>query len=197
MNRFRQLFHSRGAKRGVIAVVLLTGSLLVALVAVAVAKSFVLQIAKTAKVTNQSGSTARENIVVTPRGHAVYTLSGDSKRHPKCTKSNQCFSFWPPVTVSSSKKMSKPAGIKGKLGVWRRNGLRQLTLAGHPLYRFATDTSRDHATGEGIKTFGGTWHVIETKGSATRSMPAPPTTTTTTTTSSTTTSTSTPCVYCY
>jgi predicted lipoprotein with Yx(FWY)xxD motif len=78
-------------------------------------------------VTNQSGTTKTENIVVDSRWLAVYTLTGDSKSHPKCTKANGCFSFWPPLTVSSAKKLSKAQGIKGRLGVWHL----QWVLPGH------------------------------------------------------------------
>jgi predicted lipoprotein with Yx(FWY)xxD motif len=173
------------------------------LVGVAVAKTFTLQVAKNAKVTNQTGSTKRENIAVTPRGFAVYELSGDSKHHPKCTKSNGCFTFWPPVTVKSAKTLSKPAGVSGRLGVWRRNGFLQLTLAGHPLYRFEQDSRRDVATGEGIHGFGGTWHVVKAAGmpvsTPTTTTSTSTTTTTTTPTTTTTTTPPPPCVYppCY
>jgi predicted lipoprotein with Yx(FWY)xxD motif len=164
-----------------------------ALVGVAIAKTFTLQVAKNAKVTNQTGLTTHENIAVTPRGFAVYHLSGDSKQHPKCTRNNGCFKFWPPVTVNSAKTLSKPAGVNGGLGVWRRNGFLQLTLAGHPLYRFAPDSQKHVATGEGIRSFGGTWHVITSA-----STPSG-TTTMTTSTPSTTTTTPPTCLYppCY
>lgn len=159
-------------------------------VGVALAKTFTIQVAKNAKVTSQAGNTTTENIVVTSSGRAVYTLSGDSVSHPKCTKANGCFGFWPPVTVSSASKLSKGPGVKGKLGVWHRNGFLQVTLAGHPLYRFSPDSQRDHATGEGIHSFGGTWHVVKAVGS---------TSTSNGTTNTMTTTTSTSCLYppCY
>lgn len=150
------------------------------LVSVAVARTFTLNIAKNASVTNAiSHVTTHENIVANSSGLAVYTLSGDSRAHPKCTKANGCFSFWPPVKVSSVSKLSKASGIKGTLGTWRRDGFIQVTLAGHPLYTFSMD-KKDHATGEGFVGFKGTWHVVKTS--------ANPGTTMTTTTGTTTTS---------
>jgi predicted lipoprotein with Yx(FWY)xxD motif len=131
------------------------------LVGLAVAKTLTLQVAKGASVTNQSGSTQTENIVITGKGRAVYTLSGDSTRHPKCTKADGCFSFWPPVTVSSAKGLSKAAQIKGKLGTFKRNGFIQVTLGGHPLYTFSNDHRKRNATGEGVNAFGGIWHVVK------------------------------------
>jgi predicted lipoprotein with Yx(FWY)xxD motif len=154
-----------------------------ALVGVALAKTFTLQVAKDAMVTNQSGTTTTENIAVNSRGFAVYALTGDSKSHPECTKANGCFSFWPPLKVSSAKKLSKAAGIKGRLGVWHRDGFLQVTLAGHPLYRYAGDSQRHDATGEGVKSFGGTWHVEKAASSTTGTATMPATTTTMTTTS--------------
>jgi predicted lipoprotein with Yx(FWY)xxD motif len=180
MTRYLWPGRTRSAKMAVIAVAAAGGIAVAALVGVAVAKSFTLQVAKNAKVTNQSGTTTTENIAVNSHGFAVYTLSGDSKSHPKCTKANGCFKFWPPVTVSSAKKLSKAPGIKGKLGVWRRNGLIQLTLAGHPLYRFSFDSKRHTATGEGLHSFKGFWHVVKAAGSP-GGTPTTPTMTTTTT----------------
>jgi predicted lipoprotein with Yx(FWY)xxD motif len=169
-----------------------------ALVGVAVAKTFTLQVATNAKVTNQTGVTKRENIAVNSRGFAIYDLTGDSKRHPKCTKTNGCFKFWPPVTVSSPKVPSKPAGVTGALGVWRRDGFFQLTIAGRPVYRFAPDSQRHVATGEGIRSFGGTWHVVKAA-KAPNGTTTTTTTTTMTTPSTTTMTTTTTCLYppCY
>jgi predicted lipoprotein with Yx(FWY)xxD motif len=33
-------------------------------------------------------------------------------------------------------------------------------LNGHPLYRFGGDRSKGQANGEGIKSYGGVWHVV-------------------------------------
>jgi predicted lipoprotein with Yx(FWY)xxD motif len=167
-----------------------------ALVGVALAKTFTLQVAKGAKVTNTRSQSTSENVIVNSRSRAVYALTGDSQRHPECTKANGCFQFWFPVKVSSAKQLTKAPGISGKLGVWHRNGFFQVTLAGHPLYTFAGDTQKDAATGEGIKSFGGTWHVAKATNTGTNTMTTGTTTTTTGTTTGTTT---TPCLYppCY
>jgi len=133
-----------------------------ALVGLAVAKTLTLQTAKSASVTNSvTGSTKTEGIVVNSKGRAVYTLSGDSARHQKCTKANGCWGFWPPVTVSSAKGLSKAVGVKGRLGTLKRNGVIQVTLGGHPLYTYLNDHKKANATGESITGFGGTWHVVK------------------------------------
>ena len=141
---------------------------MLAVAAVAIAKTFTLNVAKNATVTNATTMvTTHENIAVNGKGFAVYWLSGDSKSHPKCTQANGCFKFWPPVTASSAKALSKAQGISGKLTSWSRNGFVQAVLGGHPIYTFAPDTKRHDATGEGIVNFGGTWHVVTASGGKT------------------------------
>jgi predicted lipoprotein with Yx(FWY)xxD motif len=149
-------------------VTLIAGAMVVAMLAVAavaIAKSFTLNVAKNATVTNaQTMATTHENIAVNGRGFAVYWLSGDSKSHPKCTQANGCFKFWPPVTAASAKALSKATGISGKLTSWKRNGFTQAVLGGHPMYTFAPDTKKHDATGDHVVGFGGTWHVVTASG---------------------------------
>jgi len=146
----------------------IAGVAVLAMAGIAIAKSFTLNVAKNATVTNMTTMvTNHEAIGVNGRGFAVYWLSGDSKSHPECTKANGCFSFWPPVTAKSAKALSKAPGIHGKLTSWKRNGFTQAVLGGHPVYTFAPDTKRDDATGEGVVAFGGTWHVVTASGGQT------------------------------
>jgi predicted lipoprotein with Yx(FWY)xxD motif len=153
-------------RRGVTLVAGAVIAAMLALAAVAIAKSFTVNVAKNATVTNMSTMvTKHENIGVNGRGFAVYWLSGDSKSHPKCTQSNDCFKFWPPVTAKSAQALSKASGISGKLTSWKRDGFTQAVIGGHPIYTFAPDTKKDDATGQGIVGFGGTWHVVTASGS--------------------------------
>jgi len=124
---------------------------------------------KTVKV----GSTS-EPIAVNSKGVSVYMLSGDSATHMLCAKANGCFSVWPPVTVHG--KATIASGVKGKLGTFNRDGFTQVTLDGHPLYTFAGDGGKaGKATGNGITSFGGTWHVIvEGKATAARAPSSSP-----------------------
>jgi len=123
-----------------------------------------------------------KTIVVDSRGLTVYELSPETTHHLLCTKANGCFAFWPPVTVRSARTKLTASGVKGKLGTLHRDGFFQVTLGGRPLYRFALDHSkRGMANGQGIKTFGGTWHVVTTSAPHTSGSPMTPPTTTTTT----------------
>jgi predicted lipoprotein with Yx(FWY)xxD motif len=126
--------------------------------------------------------TKSDTVVTNVHGVTVYTLSGETTRHLECTKANSCFLFWFPVKVSSARsKLTAAHGIKGKLGTLHRNGFFQVTLAGRPLYTFVGDANKSRrATGEGIVSFGGTWHVIAVRTASTHTT----TTTSTSTTSS-------------
>jgi predicted lipoprotein with Yx(FWY)xxD motif len=104
--------------------------------------------------------TIGKTIVVDVKGRTVYELRGETRHHLLCT-SKLCLQNWPPVTVRSAKtKLSKAAGIKGKLRILHRDHFFQVTLGGLPLYRFKFDTAKGQANGQGIVAFGGTWHVV-------------------------------------
>jgi predicted lipoprotein with Yx(FWY)xxD motif len=137
-------------------------------------------------VTNfDSGSahkTLTEKIVGAAGGFAVYTLTGDSKSHPLC-RTKPCKTIWPWVTIRNGKMPTKNPLIRANLGVWKHDGVSQLTLGGHPLYFFAGlppmvvgDTTKKRAHGEGIVSFGGVWHVWKigsSSGSTMSPSPAP------------------------
>ena len=102
-------------------------------------------------------------LLVNSKGLPVYILTGDSASHPKCATST-CMTYWPAV-ISSSKKPTVGAGVKGKVGVWHHGKINQVTLNGRPLYTFVQD-SKGSALGQGKKSFGGIWYVIKPSGSA-------------------------------
>jgi predicted lipoprotein with Yx(FWY)xxD motif len=186
---------ARVRRHAVLLVALIAGAGLALLTGLALAKTFTINVAKSGKVTSSvTMQTVTEPIAVASNGRAVYTLSGDTIHHRKCTKANSCFTFWPPVTVSSAKpKPSSASGIKGKLGTMKLSAKSfQVTHNGHPLYNFSGDgKQKATATGEAIQGFGGTWHVVKASG-ATKGA-----TTTGTTTAGTTTTTTTPTNPCY
>ncbi len=107
-----------------------------------------------------SSSKLGERIAVDARGRTLYALSPETAHHLLCT--GACFMFWPPLTVSSrGAKLRAGRGVHGRLGILRRgNGMLQVTLDGLPLYRFSGDRARGQTNGQGIHSFGGTWHAV-------------------------------------
>ena len=108
-----------------------------------------------------------ESVALGPSGYPVYTFQGETTQHLICQKTasakTNCWSFWPPASVSSSNGISKQGGISGKLGTFSNHGVLQLTLNGQPLYYFTPDVASKNtmqATGDEIKTFGSIWHIV-------------------------------------
>lgn len=155
-----------------------------ALALVALAGLTALATAKTSKkpaplVRAAHNASLSETILVDAQGRTLYELNPETAKHLLCSTS-QCIGFWPPAKVGRTTKLAKGTGVKGTLGRLHRKGFDQLTLDGRPLYRFSFDKTKGSAGGNGIKSFGGTWHVVKEGGSSKSTQ-----TTTTTTTSST------------
>ena len=139
-------------------------SKLIALGAVLVAVASIAGIAVAASTTLGTGKVTikgtSKTVVVDSGGATLYTLSGETARHLKCT-SSACLGAWPPYTVSASAKLTKSTGVSGTLSKLHRAGFYQVMLSGHPLYRFAPDKGKKgSAMGDGVTAFGGTWHVV-------------------------------------
>jgi predicted lipoprotein with Yx(FWY)xxD motif len=146
--------------------------------ALAVAAAFAamaLSAGTTLTVGSASNSKLGERVLINAQGRTLYALSPETASHLLC-KSSECLSFWPPLTVPSrSTKLKDGAGVHGHLGILRRsNGLLQVTLGGMPLYRFANDHAKGQVNGQGIKSFGGTWHAVKASSTTSSSSPAMP-----------------------
>ena len=73
----------------------------------AFAKTFTLNVAKNAKVVNfNTHAVSHQTIVTTSSGAALYTLSGETPHHLKCT-SSQCLTFWPPLKAKSARASAR------------------------------------------------------------------------------------------
>ena len=116
-------------------------------------------------------------VLVDGKGLTVYLLTSDRPGHSACSAA--CLQYWPPVTGRA------PASVKGitaALSVTKAtSGTSMVTAAGWPLYTFLKDSAPGNVTGEGVKSFGGTWYAVSPSGKA---VTAPAKTAPTTTTSS-------------
>jgi predicted lipoprotein with Yx(FWY)xxD motif len=124
-------------------------------------------------------SMLNKTIVVDARGRTLYALSPETVHHLLC-RSHACLEIWRPVTVRSRAVALHAAhGVEGHLALLKRSdGKLQVTLRGLPLYRFSGDSANGEANGDGIRSFGGRWHVVPAKPAQapppTMSSPSPP-----------------------
>jgi predicted lipoprotein with Yx(FWY)xxD motif len=133
-------------------VILIAVAGLLAVTAFAIAKSTTVGVG-TAEVKGH-----QEPVAVNGRGVTIYELAPESTRHLVCT-STACLSVWPPVKANG--KITAASGVTGRLGTVKRKGFTQVTLNGHPVYTFSEDNGRrGKAEGEGLRNFGGVWHVF-------------------------------------
>jgi predicted lipoprotein with Yx(FWY)xxD motif len=127
-------------------------------------------------VSSASSSTLGEQITVDAQGRTLYALSPETAHHLLCKSA--CLKFWPPLTVRSSKtKLKAGPGVHGRLAILRRsNGVLQVTLGGLPLYHYSGDHAKGQTNGQGIHSFGGTWHVLSATSNTSPAAPTTPTT---------------------
>ena len=126
---------------------------LLAVAALAVAKSAAIGVGR-AEVKGH-----KESVAVNAKGVTIYSLAPETTRHLVC-KSRECFAAWPPLKATGA--VTKMAGVGGTVGTIKRDGFTQVTLDGKPVYTFVEDSGRrGEAEGDGIRNFGGVWHVIK------------------------------------
>jgi len=92
-------------------------------------------------------------VLVDGHGMTLYTFTSGGQPVP-CT--GPCASAWPPLRVPAGSTSKDVTGVKG-LGVTAQG---QVTENSLPLYRYSQDNSPGQARGEGIRSFGGVWHVV-------------------------------------
>jgi predicted lipoprotein with Yx(FWY)xxD motif len=101
-------------------------------------------------------------ILVDSRGRTLYLFEKDRRGHSACA--GTCAGYWPPL-LTKSKPTAGGAAKQALLGTTRRaDGTRQVTYAGHPLYRFVQDTRPGQTNGQDLHDFGAGWYVLAPSG---------------------------------
>jgi predicted lipoprotein with Yx(FWY)xxD motif len=114
------------------------------------------------------GSSALGPIVVDASGHTLYRFDKDTPGSGSSACTGACAAAWPAALVSGAPTAGP--GLTGTLGViTRADGTRQISLDGHPLYRYAGDQNPGDTMGDG---FGGIWHAERTATSSPAAAPA-------------------------
>jgi predicted lipoprotein with Yx(FWY)xxD motif len=111
------------------------------------------------KVNDQFGQ-----ILADAHGLTLYTFTNGAAP-ASCDAS--CLAVWPAATVPATTSASATAGVNGLGTTMGPNGATVLDFEGKPLYTFVRDKDAGDAYGDGLNTFGGTWHVVKVPAGAT------------------------------
>lgn len=103
--------------------------------------------------------------LVDDKGDTLYLFAADKNGKSSCD--GTCAAFWPPVKAGTKVKVSGSGSASATIAtITRSDGSKQLTYAGHPLYRYAGDQSAGQAKGQGKNINGGLWWMVSPKGAA-------------------------------
>ncbi len=95
-------------------------------------------------------------------GRTLYLFKKDTLNNSVCY--DNCAKAWPPFTASGD--LSLPEGVPGTLGtITRKDGTKQVTYNGVPLYYYAPDTNPGDVKGQGV---GNVWFVMAPQAAATK-----------------------------
>lgn len=100
-------------------------------------------------------------VIADGRGEAVYLFDKDKRGKSRCY--GTCARAWPPLLTKGKPRAGK--GVKQKwLGTTkRRNGKRQVTYRGQPLYYYVDDRP-GLILCQNVREFGGLWLVVKPNG---------------------------------
>ena len=99
----------------------------------------------------------RASILVDSGGRTLYT---HSKAANPVACSGTCEATWPPLLLARG--TTTPVAGPGISGLARFSPTGQaVSYMGFPLFRYSGDKAPGEALGDGITSFGGTWHVVE------------------------------------
>jgi predicted lipoprotein with Yx(FWY)xxD motif len=107
-------------------------------------------------------SSSYGSVLFDGRGHVLYAFTRDAKGRSACY--GACAKAWPvyyakgPLRVGTGLKRSLLGTTK------RRDGRRQITYAGRPLYYYVGDTKPGQIRCQNVAEFGGTWLVVRPSG---------------------------------
>ena len=99
--------------------------------------------------------------VVFGNGYAMYLFTKDRGSKSRCY--GRCAKAWPPLR-HRRQVLAGPGIDETLIGkTRRRDGSKQLTYAGHPLYGYVDDP-RGRVLCHDVVEFGGTWYAIQASG---------------------------------
>ena len=117
-------------------------------------------------------------ILVSSKGRTLYRYTIDHKNSNRCSSDATCNKYWPPLLVKAGAKPTAGVGAKAAMlgTIKAKNGMRQVTYGGWPLYTFAGDSAAGQTKGQAFEK---EWYVVSTSGALVKSAVATPPATTT------------------
>jgi predicted lipoprotein with Yx(FWY)xxD motif len=104
-------------------------------------------------------------ILADGRGQAVYVFDKETSLRPECY--GACAKAWPPV-LTKGRPVAGKGARRGLLGTTRRrNGRRQVTVDGQPLYYYVHDAP-GRVLCHNVEEFSGLWLVVRPGGTPVR-----------------------------
>jgi predicted lipoprotein with Yx(FWY)xxD motif len=105
-------------------------------------------------------------ILVDGNGRALYLFTRERGSAARCY--GDCADAWP-VFYARGKVRAGRGADQDRVGTTRRkDGRRQVTYKGHPLYYYVTDRKPGQVTCQDVTEYGGTWLVVAPSGNAIR-----------------------------
>ena len=95
-------------------------------------------------------------VLTNAAGRTLYDLTADTPTSTAC--SGSCTTIWFPLLTTGAPSNATP--LPHQVSVLADANGQQVEYDGHLLYTFSGDTAAGQAHGEGIVSFGGTWHVV-------------------------------------
>jgi predicted lipoprotein with Yx(FWY)xxD motif len=117
-------------------------------------------------VTLTARSSAYGRVLFDGRGYVLYGFTRDPRGRSACY--GACAKAWPVYFAKSALRAG--SGVKRSLlgTTKRRDGRRQVTYAGRPLYYYVGDRKPAQITCQNVAEFGGTWLVVRPSGKLVR-----------------------------
>ena len=103
-------------------------------------------------------------ILVNGRGFTLYAFTKDQRNRDNCAKISGCLGVWP-VVSGAARPILRP-GVRSSLvgTITLKNGKKQLTYGGHPLYTYGGDSGPGQTFYVNFLQFGGRWPAVNAAG---------------------------------
>jgi predicted lipoprotein with Yx(FWY)xxD motif len=99
-------------------------------------------------------------------GRTLYLFTREKSSSSRCY--GACAKAWPPL-VTRLEPAARGAAQQKLLGTTtRRDGKRQVTYGGHPVYYYVGETKAGQVLCQNVDEFGGTWLVVSPSGAPVR-----------------------------